>query len=262
MFRPYSLTSLGAWTVGSLAGNHAHYSTKEKQTLQSIAGDLTEEYLKYGEYGGKLSITDWLQEKFYRNSQLTPQEVAVRAIILEFQGRNLPLIELTWFEMTHLNIVLNENSMQYRALKKRPFDWLDNETLYPLCEAFFHQFIEEGLSQEDAMIAAMTFLGGRIGQKRSEEFCQYLQQKIRERDDSKSESPTVSETRPQTDQHNFTKDLYISRGSETLGPYTYSQLLRHLKTGLVKLDDLVAYDDAPAWLKVKKLIVQVQTGQI
>jgi hypothetical protein len=31
MFRPYNLTSLLAWTAGSLAGNQAYYGTKIKQ---------------------------------------------------------------------------------------------------------------------------------------------------------------------------------------------------------------------------------------
>ena len=37
MFRPYSLTSLAAWTVGSLAGNHAYYSTLTSSTRTRVS---------------------------------------------------------------------------------------------------------------------------------------------------------------------------------------------------------------------------------
>src|SRR5216110_3399681 len=35
MFRPYNLTSLAAWTAGSLAGNAAYYRTKGSRTKSS-----------------------------------------------------------------------------------------------------------------------------------------------------------------------------------------------------------------------------------
>ena len=37
MFRPYSLTSIAAWTVGSLAGNYAYYGTKQRLVAPKLA---------------------------------------------------------------------------------------------------------------------------------------------------------------------------------------------------------------------------------
>lgn len=55
----------------------------------------------------------------------------------------------------------------------------------------------------------------------------------------------------------FSKDIYITRGQETLGPYPYSQLLQWLGTEKVTKDDLVAYDGALQWVKLEQLIVDV-----
>ncbi len=178
MFRPYSLTSLAAWTVGSLAGNRAYYSTREKQEIERFAGHLADEYLQfYKKWGGTLDVTSWLEEK-ERSVNLTSQEVVKRTIILEFQARKLPLVEVPSFVMGHLNIFLSTTSLQYLAVSKRPFDWLDDETLYELWEAFFRQFFVEGLSEEEAFTETNLFLGVKMGVPRFTDFRYYLMKRL------------------------------------------------------------------------------------
>ena len=45
MFRPYSLKSLTAWTVGSLAGNQAYYKAKSKNAGLRFSKAKNPEYV-------------------------------------------------------------------------------------------------------------------------------------------------------------------------------------------------------------------------
>ena len=107
MFRPYSLTSLAAWTVGSLAGNRAYYSTREKQEIERFAGHLADEYLQfYKKWGGTLDVTSWLEEK--KNGALTLRlKKLSNANHSGVSSSQVPLVEVPSFVMGHLNIFLS-----------------------------------------------------------------------------------------------------------------------------------------------------------
>ena len=254
-----------------MAGNHAYYSTKERQNLERAAGELKDDYLQYKEFGGELSVETWLHEKFHINNQLSPKEVAVRTMVLEFQGRKLSMEEKVMFVMSHLNFVWDKNSPQYRALNNRPYDWLDDETLFQLWEAFFNQLLEDGLSKDDAFQESLGFVGVKIGTSRLKEFGEYLAATLRQRHEASSElkpkrsakSKPVAKTKPTTVKEpkklHYFKELYIARGQETMGPYTYPQMLEQLKSGTISEEDLVAYDGASEWVKFKQLIAEVNS---
>jgi GYF domain 2 len=273
MFRPYNLTSLTAWTVGSLAGNYAYYSTKERQNVERAAGELKDDYLQYKEFGGELSVENWLHEKFHINNQLSPKEVAVRTMVLEFQGRKLSMEERVMFVMSHLNFVWDINNPQCKAFKNLPYNWLDNETLFQLWEAFFNQLLEDGLSKDDAFQKSFGFVGVKIGTSRLKEFGEYLTFTLRERHEAEAEfkaktsakSKPVTKTKPTTAKEprrlHYFKELYIARGQKTMGPYTYPQMLEQLKNGTVSEEDLVAYDGATEWIKFKQLITELNSEQ-
>jgi hypothetical protein len=57
------------------------------------------------------------------------------------------------------------------------------------------------------------------------------------------------------------KDFFLCRGSETFGPYVYTELLEWLKTGNVVDEDLVACDGATSWITIRALIEQVEANK-
>jgi hypothetical protein len=168
MFRPYTPTSLVAWTAGSLVGNRAYYSTKEKQYLQGLASKLVDEYEQYRNYGGDLAVTDWLDEK-KRNRSLTREELAIRIIFLEFQARNLSDEEKALYVATRLNIFFV--SPQEDALYA-DFDFIGDEILYPIWAAFYRQLRDDSLSHADAIHQSVCGLKLSVG--RSGQFCKFL----------------------------------------------------------------------------------------
>lgn len=169
MFRPYSLTSLAAWTTGSLAGNLAAASAKQRQELQRLASELVDEYESYSRYGGQLDVTEWLNEK-HRNTTLNAEEIAVRFIILRFQARQLSNEEAAKFVMLHLNLVWSKESLSAISTN---LDVCSDERLYPIWHAFYCQLREEGFEPVDAVSEALLHL--HLSNPRLIEFGDYLQ---------------------------------------------------------------------------------------
>jgi hypothetical protein len=123
MFRPYNLTSLLAWTAGSLAGNQAYYGTKikqarDKENTSPHSAQLAKEYCSYQESGGALGLEEWLEDR------LSPARARIdvcRAKFGEFD-QNLAGELIGSLSILEQKVEIFESAVQSKKISKRNFE--------------------------------------------------------------------------------------------------------------------------------------------
>ncbi len=235
-------------------------SDEERQEHQRIARSPEHEYSVYESVGGKLSFQDWTEEK-KRNSNLSAQQVATRVMALRFWARKLPENKKAGFILCHLNIPIGENSLQYRAFINRPYDFCDNETFWRVFDSFYQLLLKEGVTPDDALCEALCSLS--MSEERFQDFTEFLDKQKSPQDLAASQptAPSQQSNPPQQPvRPTFLKPLYVLRGSNTEGPYTYERLVEAVSAGRLSTTILVAYDGAPEWVGAAKFIARVEGG--
>lgn len=279
MFRPYNLTSITAWTVGSLAGNKAYYATKQKQAglIINRSGSPAKSLAPAGNPA--------YVQKIFKKCINLDEEIAKlhsdlgSAYDPETSKLNTtPLLKLiaycNWLNSRKDQIKEDIRTVLDRAMREGYVYGKSTQTLLAETDDLVKtvNFSKDDILRQLNEILAST---PQIKSKAFEIMDQIMASmevdertwKLKEfkRDGLNLVGPNQKSQR-ETDRpkearkscrHDFTKDLYIARGSETLGPYKYSQLLEWLKTGNVSLEELVAYDGAPTWVKLEELIAKV-----
>ena len=277
MFRPYSMTSIAAWTVGSLAGNYAYHEAKqgsakpritkascplvvrtvidklkaiERETISLVDGGR-----EFSKVNGQLNMTpfirlfaygDWLQS----NRQAIRAEIAIAYQTSISDGYLWPPA-ITENAQNGLDSLLDYLNEVTRNLRSGIDDFISQEP-----DAKIRQKFDEIMRQRQKLCRVDENTCKLVDSNDGNFIINCRSQGPH---DSTSKSRPIASPRPKTriKQPSFPKDLYIARNSETLGPYKYNQLVKWLETGIVSLDDLVAYDGAPEWVKLQELIAEV-----
>jgi hypothetical protein len=281
MFRPYNLTSIAAWTVGSLAGNKAYYATKQKQAglLGNQVGTVQVNFAAAGN-------PPYLQRIFNRCVNVGDEVVKLHedlssATNLETNTLNTtPLLKLIVY-CNWLNSNKDHMKEEIRiALERAMRDgYVYENNIIRTLQAEADTLVNGVNVTKEHVIRYLNEMLAQDPQKKDEAFKVFdlimakmqvdeRSWKLKEFDEEdglhlvglneKSEATVArGKTVPESRRRDFVKDLYVARGSDTLGPYKYSQLLEWLKTGNIVLDDLVAYDGAAEWVKLEQLIAEV-----
>ncbi len=263
MFRPYNLTSLAAWTVGSLAGNKAYYDTKIKQA--SLAG------VKF-----KKAAMPACLKKFDRKHQKIMQELheLLPRTGTAVSGRDLARfcaysdwflsIKEDFLEELNMSFIEANNSGYYVANSEK--EDLEKSILNVLREL---QKVSTDIEKQwrEAVAAKIPDYDSQtqsINEEKARFRINKATFKLVETDNSKfaqtksRQNSIVPPPPPPTKSSIARKEFYLCRDNNTMGPYKYSDLQEWLKTGNVVGEDLVAYDGASSWMSINALIKKVE----
>jgi hypothetical protein len=278
MFRPYNLTSIVAWTVGSLAGNKAYYATKAKNSgLKFSRAPANPEYVKK------------LHRKFGNvGEQITSLGEDIGLVNEDpYTFNATPLIKFlaysNWLN-SNRNRIKNEVSIAFERAASAGYIYPPNliqnihsdvetstEGVNSICKNIIQQ-LNEQLAQEPTRDKIFECINQKVANMEVDEkswklkFSEDGLKLCGANPNPKSavlEAPkkqaTYTKPKPQStpQKTDFPKDIYIARGQEVLGPYKYSLLLTWLGNGNASKDDLVAYDGASEWVKLEAFIKQV-----
>jgi len=327
MFRPYNLTSIAAWTVGSLAGNLAYYAVKKKHAgiilnqggLQptSLAPASNPPYVQkvfnkcmnvgnevvklhsdlssaYTRETNTLNTTPLLKLVAYcnwLNSNKNRIKDEIRAVLdrakregYVYEKSIQTLIEETDSLVKTVNLSKDDMLRQVYDLLDQN-DRLASAPQKPKALELF-DLILSNMQVDEKSWKLKEFNGSGlklVGPKQNADTTTCGDQNIKTEALSKAPSeplpksdeqqikfaatnPTKKKSKPAKSRNVETKgiaekfnQIYIARDSQAIGPYSYAQMLDWVKT---RPDDLVAYDSASEWIKLKDLIAKIESGQI
>ena len=255
MFRPYNLTSIAAWTVGSLAGNRAYYDTKARgadgrkssvvgppqivRELQrklkcieeeivsianSVATEQTKRIFTLTPLIKFFAYTEWLRT----NKEALKAEVRTICETTINQGYDCPSDTIR---------IVQETLEGWATLCQTESDNLLQQVLpqVPNPEHVL-QFIRE--QQRGFQLDPSSF---RLVDNRDEMYAQMLRA-----------IPPRTPTRCEP------LELYVAREEQKYGPFGYMELQTLLSSGNVDPKDLVAFEGAVAWVTVADFISDVK----
>jgi hypothetical protein len=288
MFRPYNLTSIAAWTVGSLAGNKAYYETKAKNSG-----------LKFSRARGNPGYVEKLHGKFVNIDEQVASLHDDLGLVNEgpCTFNATPLIKFlaysNWLD-SNKDRIKNEVSITFERATSAGYIYPPNliQKIHSDVESSAEavdstsknimQQLNEQLAQEPTKDKIFECINQKVASMEVDEkswklkFSEDGLKLCGANPNPKTVVPEAPKKRanyakPKPRFHkvkaivapqktDFQKKLYIARGEEILGPYKYSLLLTWLENGNASKDDLVAYDGAPKWVKLKQLIAEVNSS--
>lgn len=265
MFRPYNLRSIAIWTAASIAGNHAYYKVKQKNS-----GGITRT---------KTTTPPSVQRLIDRLNNISEQTNALHDSLRDCLGDGqfnfTPAANLyayaDWLS-SHKNEIKEDIRRIYQQTIDDGYSW-ESDVIHNL------QVNVDGISEniEETRQEVIQIVNGLIGKDVGEDVrkkvfdgIDQLKNQIRVHKTSwklipndrtfivkfKAPEPIknpVKEAKPvKKPLRKFTTGLYIARDSATYGPYTYAKIIKMLKDGGVTQDTLIAYDGAPEWVPLKE----------
>ena len=265
MFRPYNLTSITAWTVGCLAGNRAYYETRARtprikssrhtrtsgreslrepaclRSLQRKLERISEEMLALSPRSALVQCRDVVKFCFYADwfvgcQEALKQEVSAAHEMARDQGYFLDESE-TQDAQDRIDAAVVETRKRRDTLDSQMYEGLRQLPNYET------NISEVNLVRRKLRVCETSF---KLIEDRT----------AAPRNQRKRSAPPPPPTAPEPKL--ASRDLYLSRGQETFGPYRYPQLLEWLSSGQVLPDDLVAYDGAPSWVAMQALFEAVE----
>jgi hypothetical protein len=290
MFRPYNLTSIAAWTFGSLAGNKAYYAAKANNRsgpkFSRVSGNpayIEKMYRKLANIGEQvvslheelesaynepyvINTTPFLKYFVYSNwlnSNKNRIKDEFRVALERAMGAGY-VYQPNFIQKTHSEAeelvkavdLSRQNMMQYFDGMLAPEPTKD-KILERFNEIMSSMRVDEGswkliYNGDGLRLRGLVPNSETVVPEAPKKRAPFEKKKSQPRFNRAKVKAVVVPKK--TDFH---KKLYIARGEETLGPYKYSLLLTWLENGNASKDDLVAYDGAAEWVKLGAFIKKV-----
>ncbi len=269
MFRPYSLTSIAAWTVGSLAGNKAYHAAKSRNS--GFKGSPTKAPQAVRKLHRNLeqieadppAVRDLRRKLIQIEDEAVSMHKDMSKVFNGSRGKkNLTslikwLAYTAWFHQAKEQLKIDIRDV-YEATRQQGYVWPSNviaevQNVVDGMATRMQDVSDNILRQILPQIPnAETALDEIREQQRRYNVDPSTYKIVDNRDALEAANP--SPTASATDQA-----LYLARGDQDFGPFCYKEMLGLMKVGKVRATDLIAYDGAPAWVTVEAFIANVNT---
>lgn len=249
VFRPYSLTSIAAWTVGSLAGNKAYYEAKARSAAvknspaktpaaaRKLHRKLEQIDSEIRSLADELSVLDGPPAK----KNITPliKFLAYSAWFQEAKEQLKLEIRDIYDKTAQQNCVWPSNAVAelHTGVDKRA------DVMQSACDDLLRQTLTQ-VPNADVVLNA-------IREQQRGFNVDPLTFKLLDNREA-LEAASGKSSAPVTDQ-----ELYVACGDQKFGPFCFSEVLELVKAGKVVVTDLVAYEGAPTWVTVEAFIADV-----